>query len=125
EALNTYFASDGLVQKVRAIAKNLQAMGFSVKADDIDARLKAIQVESYKSLKDKSDLFEDGGQIIKLGKHRFSVNTQPLDLTLLSRQQSDGKRVLNLHLTGTDYYEVLNNAELNALRPYWDINIAS
>lgn len=125
DALNTYFASDGLVQKVRNIAKELQAMGFSVKADDIDARLKAIQIESYKSLKDKSDLFEDGGQIIKLGKHRFSVNTQPLDLTLLSRQQSDGKRVLNLHLTGTDYYEVLNNTELNALRPYWDMNIAS
>lgn len=125
EALNTYFAADGLVQKVRNIAKELQAMGFSVKADDIDARLKAIQIESYKSLKDKSDLFEDGGQIIKLGKHRFSVNTQPLDLTLLSRQQSDGTRVLNLHLTGTDYYEVLNNAELNALRPYWDMNIAS
>ncbi|MDN5664652.1 MAG: DNA repair ATPase [Psychrobacter sp.] len=125
EALNTYFASDGLVQKVRSIAKDLQQMGFSVKADDIDARLKAIQVESYKSLKDKSDLFEDGGQIIKLGRHRFSVNTQPLDLTLLSRQQSDGKRVLNLHLTGTDYYEVLDNAELNALRPYWDMSIAS
>ncbi len=125
EALNTYFASDGLVQKVRNIAKELQAMGFSVKADDIDARLKAIQIESYKSLKDKSDLFEDGGQIIKLGKHRFSVNTQPLDLTLLSRKQSDGTRVLNLHLTGTDYYEVLDNAELNALRPYWEMNIAS
>ncbi|MGO3177406.1 DNA repair ATPase [Psychrobacter sp.] len=125
EALNTYFASDGLVQKVRNIAKELQTMGFSVKADDIDARLKAIQIESYKSLKDKSDLFEDGGQIIKLGKHRFSVNTQPLDLTLLSRQQSDGNPVLNLHLTGTDYYEVLNNDELNALRPYWDMNIAS
>lgn len=125
EALNTYFASDGLVQKVRSIAKELQALGFSVKADDIDARLKAIQVESYKSLKDKSDLFEEGGQIIKLGRHRFSVNTQPLDLTLLSRQQSDGKRVLNLHLTGTDYYEVLDNTELNALRPYWDMNIAS
>ncbi|AMT96138.1 MULTISPECIES: DNA repair ATPase [Psychrobacter] len=125
DALNTYFASDGLVQKVRHMAKELQSMGFSVKADDIDARLKAIQIESYKSLKDKSDLFEDGGQIIKLGKHRFSVNTQPLDLTLLSRQQSDGKRVLNLHLTGTDYYEVLDNAELNALRPYWEMNIAS
>ncbi|MGP5407914.1 DNA repair ATPase [Psychrobacter celer] len=125
EALNTYFASDGLVQKVRSIAKDLQQMGFSVKADDIDARLKAIQIESYKSLKDKSDLFEDGGQIIKLGRHRFSVNTQPLDLTLLSRQQSDGTRVLNLHLTGTDYYEVLDNAQLNALRPYWDMSIAS
>ena len=125
EALNTYFASDGLVQKVRGIAKSLQEMGFSVKADDIDARLKAIQIESYKSLKDKSDLFEDGGQIIKLGRHRFSVNTQPLDLTLLSRQQNDGKRILNLHLTGTDYYEKLDNAELNALRPYWDMSNAS
>ena len=125
DGLNTYFAADGLVQKVRAIAKNLQEMCFSVKADDVDARLKAIQIESYKSLKDKSDLFEDGGQIIKLGKHRFSVNTQPLDLTLLSRQQANGKRILNLHLTGTDYYEVLDNAELNALRPYWDMNIAS
>ncbi|MDN5565609.1 MAG: DNA repair ATPase [Psychrobacter sp.] len=125
DGLNTYFAADGLVQKVRAIAKSLQEMGFSVKADDIDARLKAIQIESYKSLKDKSDLFEDGGQIIKLGKHRFSVNTQPLDLTLLSRQQTNGKRILNLHLTGTDYYEELDNIELNALRPYWDMNIAS
>ncbi len=125
DSLNTYFAADGLVQKVRTIAKDLQAMDFSVKADDIDARLKAIQIESYKALKDKSDLFEDGGQIIKLGKHRFSVNTQPLDLTLLSRQQANGKRILNLHLTGTDYYEVLDNTELNALRPYWDMNIAS
>ncbi|WP_227429791.1 DNA repair ATPase [Psychrobacter sp. I-STPA6b] len=125
DSLNTYFASDGLVQKVRNIAKELQQMGFSVKADDIDARLKAIQIESYKSLKDKSDLFEDGGQVIKLGKHRFSVNTQPLDLTLLSRQQSDGKQVLNLHLTGTDYYETLDNPALNALRPYWNMNIAS
>ena len=125
DGLNTYFAADGLVQKVRAIAKSLQEMGFSVKADDVDARLKAIQIESYKSIKDKSDLFEDGGQIIKLGKHRFSVNTQPLDLTLLNRQQNNGNRILNLHLTGTDYYEVLDNAELNALRPYWDMNIAS
>ncbi len=129
DALNTYFASDGLVQKVRRIVQQLQEMDFSVKADDIDARLKAIQVEAYKSLKDKSDLFEAGGQVIKLGKHRFSVNTQPLDLTLLSRQQTDSSlkqtRVLNLHLTGTDYYEALHNSELNALRPYWDMNVAS
>ncbi|GAA0309906.1 hypothetical protein GCM10009129_03880 [Psychrobacter aestuarii] len=125
ESLNTYFASDGLVQKVRRVVKDLQEMGFSVKADDVEARLKAIQVESYKSLKDKSDLFEAGGQVIKLGKHRFSVNTQPLDLTLLSRQQSDGKRMLNLHLTGTEYYEALNDPALTALRPYWDMNIAS
>lgn len=123
-ALNTYFASDSLVQKVRGMVKDLHGLGFSVKADDIEARLKAIQVESFKNLKDKSDLFEQGGNVIKLGKHRFSVNTQPLDLTLLTRE-TDSEKVLNLHLTGTDYYEPVNDPHLNELKPYWDMSLAS
>lgn len=123
-ALNTYFASDSLVQKVRGMVKELHGLGFSVKADDIEARLKAIQVESFKNLKDKSDLFEQGGNVIKLGKHRFSVNTQPLDLTLLTREQN-GEKVLNLHLTGTDYYQAVNDERLNALKAFWDMNLPS
>lgn len=123
-SLNTYFASDNLVQKVKGIVKELQTLGFSVKADDIDARLKAIQVESFKNLKDKSDLFEDGGNVIKLGKHRFSVNTQALDLTLLTRETDHGK-ALNLHLTGTDYYSEVHDPRLNALQAYWDMSLAS
>lgn len=124
EALHTYFASDNLVQKVKSIAKELHELGFSVKADDIDARLKAIQVDSYKNLKDKSELFEAGGNIIKLGKHRFSVNSQPLDLTMITRH-IDNEAVLNLHLTGTDYYEVIDNEQLNSMKQYWDMNLAS
>lgn len=124
DTLNTYFASDNLVEKVRAIAKELQTLGFSVKSDDIDARLKAIQVESFKNLKDKSDLFEAGGNVIKLGKHRFSVNTQPLDLTLLTRDTDSGKQ-LNLHLTGTDFYQEIHEPRLNDLKAFWDMNLAS
>lgn len=124
EALHTYFASDNLVQKVKSIAKELHELGFSVKADDIDARLKAIQVDSYKNLKDKSELFEAGGNIIKLGKHRFSVNSQPLDLTMITRH-IDNEAVLNLHLTGTDYYEVIDDEQLNIMKQYWDMNLAS
>lgn len=123
-ALNTYFASDSLVQKVRGMVKDLHGLGFSVKADDIEARLKAIQVESFKNLKDKSDLFEQGGNVIKLGKHRFSVNTQPLDLTLLTREQ-DGEKVLNLHLTGTDYYQAVHDERLNKLKAFWDMTLPS
>lgn len=124
EALHTYFASDNLVQKVKSIAKELHELGFSVKADDIDARLKAIQVDSYKNLKDKSELFESGGNIIKLGKHRFSVNSQPLDLTMITRHTGD-EPVLNFHLTGTDYYEVIDDEQLNSMKQYWDMNLAS
>ena len=34
------------------------------------------------------------------GRHRFTVNTQPLDLTTVLRDEC-----LHLHLTGTDFYE--------------------
>ena len=63
-------------------------------------------------LVDKSELFEEGGNVIKLGpRHRFSVNTQELDLTLMPRGDQ-----LYLHLTGTEFLEPLQNAELEALR---------
>ncbi|MFW2177294.1 MULTISPECIES: DNA repair ATPase [unclassified Moraxella] len=124
-SLNTYFASDALVQKVKGIGKTLRELGFSVKADDIDARLKAIATDSYKALKDKTELFENDGNVIKLGKHRFSVNSQPLDLTLLSRQNDDNQAVLTLHLTGTNFYQAIDNAELNSLSEYWDMSLPS
>ena len=50
-------------------------------------------------MRDKSELFEEGGDVIRLGpRHRFSVNTQELDLTLMPRGDA-----LYLHLTGTDF----------------------
>ncbi|ASP40633.1 DNA repair protein [Bacterioplanes sanyensis] len=121
DELNTYFASDALVMKIREQVEQLRQLDAAVKADDIEARLKAIKEQALRSLRDKSDIYEDGGNVIKLGpRHKFSVNTQELDLTIIPR---DG--MLNIHLTGTDYYEPIEQAELLALRDYWDMNLES
>jgi hypothetical protein len=43
-------------------------------------------IRPVRSLRDKSELFEAGGNVSKLGlRHRFSGNTQALDLTLMPR----------------------------------------
>ena len=120
DELNTYFSSDAMVVKLRELANQLRELEDSVRADDIEARLKAAKEQAIRSLRDKQDIFEHGGNVIKLGKHRFSVNTQPLDLTVVMKND-----VQTLHLTGTDFYQELDNPELNALRDYWDQSLVS
>ncbi|MGH1472565.1 MAG: DNA repair ATPase [Cellvibrionaceae bacterium] len=121
DTLNTYFASDALVLKVRDLVEQLRELNSSVKADDIESQFKTAKEQALRTLRDKTDIYEDGGNVIKLGPiHKFSVNTQELDLTLIPRK---GK--LNAHLTGTDYFEVIQNAELEELRPYWDLSLES
>lgn len=118
DELNTYFASDALVQKIQELIEQLKALDNAVKADDVDARFKAIKGQALRALRDKSDIFEAGGNVIKLGpRHKFSVNTQELDLTLIPREGE-----LCFHLTGTDYYARVANDELLALRDYWAIS---
>ncbi len=121
DELNTYFASDALVLKVRELIEKLRELDNAVKADDIASRFKAIQEQALRSLRDKEDIYEEGGNVIKLGpRHKFSVNTQELDLTIIPR---DGE--LNLHITGTDYFEPLNHPDLHALKDYWEMALES
>ena len=121
DELNTYFASDALVLKVRELIEKLRELDNAVKADDIASRFKAIQEQALRSLRDKEDIYEEGGNVIRLGpRHKFSVNTQELDLTIIPR---DGE--LNLHITGTDYFEPLNHPDLHALKDYWEIALES
>jgi len=121
DELNTYFAVDSLVAKTRELVERLRALDSAVQADDIDARFKAIKEQALRALRDKTDIYEEGGNIIKLGpRHKFSVNTQDLDLTILPR---DGQ--LNIHLTGTNFYEPIDNLELLKLEDYWELGLES
>ncbi|MGE8212451.1 MAG: DNA repair ATPase [Stenotrophomonas sp.] len=120
DELNAFFAGDPLILKLRELAERLREYKDSVKADDVEARLKGVRDQAVRALRDRTDLFEGGGNVIRLGRHRFSVNTQPLDLTILPR--GDG---LAVHLTGTDYYETLVDPELEALRAYWPVTLDS
>ncbi|MFT4927941.1 MAG: hypothetical protein ACI8WB_004056 [Phenylobacterium sp.] len=121
DQLNTFFASDGLISKLRKLADSLRDLDDSVKADDIDARMKAAKEQAIRTLKDKSEIYEEGGNVIKLGpRHKFSVNTQELDITILPRNDN-----LALHLIGTDFYETIEHEQLNALKPFWALHTPS
>ncbi|BDU15180.1 DNA repair ATPase [Lysobacter auxotrophicus] len=120
DELNAFFAGDPLILKIRELAGRLRALKDTVKADDVEARLKGARDQAVRGLRDRSELFEDGGNVIRLGRHRFSVNTQPLDLTLLPRGDE-----LALHLTGTDFMEPVRSDELATLREFWPITLES
>ena len=117
DELNTYFASDALVLKIRDLVEQLRELDNAIAADDLDSRFKAVKGQALRALRDKTDIFEEGGNVIKLGpRHKFSVNTQELDLTIIPREGE-----LNIHLTGTHYFEPVKHAELLALREFWSI----
>lgn len=118
--LNTYFASDPMILKIAQLTEQLREIDDQIKADDLEAQLKSVKEQGIRSLRDKQDIYVDGGAVIKLGKHKFSVNRQNLDLTLLPKD--DG---LYRHLVGTDYFERIDDDELNALKPYWQQNLIS
>ncbi|HEY0503428.1 MAG TPA: DNA repair ATPase [Lysobacter sp.] len=120
DELNAFFAGDPLILKIRELAERLRTLKDSVKADDVEARLKGARDQAVRALRDRSDLFEDGGNVIRLGRHRFSVNTQPLDLTILPRGDE-----LALHLTGTDFMEPIHSEELAQLREFWPVSLES
>ena len=120
DELNGYFASDPMVMKLRQIAQQLLDLGDSVKSDDLTARLGAARQTSLRGLRDRLDLFEGGTDVIKLGRHRFNVNTEPLELTLVPR---DDRMVV--HITGTDFYQGIEDERFEATRPFWTQQLVS
>ena len=115
DEINGYFAADLMINKVRDIIKQLNDLDDSGKAEELETALKVAREDALRKLKDKLDLYEDGENIIRLGKHKFGVNRQPLDLTIVLK---DGN--LAYHLTGTDFYQELNNPVLLNSRQIWD-----
>jgi Tfp pilus assembly protein PilZ len=120
EELNGYFASDAMVHKLTELSGQLRQLGDSVRADELDSKLKSAKQNAARSLRDKTDLLEDDGNVIRFGPHRFSVNTRPLELTVVPREG-----VLNVHLTGTDFFEPISNPLLEAARELWDQELVS
>jgi hypothetical protein len=120
DALNSYFASDSMVLKLIGLIEEVKNLGDSVKSDDLDSKLKSIKDKALRSLRDNKDIFEDNGRIMKMGKHKFSVNKNNVDLTVVPK--NDG---LSFHLTSTDFYEDILNEEFNSLKEYWNLEVIS
>ncbi|WP_434390801.1 DNA repair ATPase [Melittangium boletus] len=122
DELNSYFASDSMVLKLRQLAQQLLDVQDSVRADEVLSRVKTARQDALRALRDRNDLYEEGSgaPVIKFGKHRFNVNTQSLDLTLVPREGA-----LYLQLTGTDYAQKLEDPALEKFRPLWDQHLVS
>ncbi|MBK8476465.1 MAG: DNA repair ATPase [Opitutaceae bacterium] len=120
DEINALMAADLMVGKVRDLIAQLLDLGDSVKADDLQGRLKSLQQEAVRQLRDKQELFVGGSEVIQLGKHRFNFNTQPLELAVVNR---DG--VPHLHLTSTKYFAPITDEAFLAARDVWDQELVS
>ncbi len=121
--LNAYFASDPMVLKARSLIEELRSLGATVKADDAEGRIKAAREDGLRSLRDRSELYD--GEAVKLGNHRFSVNSQAIDLTMLPRTDADGKLGMWFHLTGTDYFSPVDDPNFNDTQACWEQEVIS
>ncbi|HHG86607.1 MAG TPA: AAA family ATPase, partial [Bacteroidetes bacterium] len=118
--INGYFASDLMIDKVRDIVAQLTELKDTVKAEDLQSRLKTIREDTVRQLKDRQELFVDGQNVIKLGRNHFSVNVQPLDLTVVARDNEQF-----FHLTGTNFFEKIENEIFEATREVWNQDLIS
>ena len=100
DEINGYLATDIMIEKVRDIISDLNELGDSVKGDEVTSKLKKVKEEAIRQLKDRQELYINGKDVIKLGKHHFSVNTKAIDLSIVQKNQS-----LYYHITGTDFWE--------------------
>ncbi|HCE06232.1 MAG TPA: AAA family ATPase, partial [Verrucomicrobiales bacterium] len=118
--INGYMAGDRMIDSIRERVEELQVLDKAGEAEGIQSQLKSIHEEAVRQLKDKQELYVDGQNVIQFGKHKFAVNAQPLDLTMVRRGNDQ-----NLHLTGTQYFDEVTDEAFLATREVWDQTVVS
>ncbi|NDV66320.1 DNA repair ATPase [Bacteroides sp. 224] len=120
EEIQSFYSSDLMVDKVRKLIGDLKELGDISKAENLENSLKTSLEDALRILKDKTELFADGENIISLGNYKFAVNKQLLDMTVVRREDK-----LFYHLTGTNFYHELKNEEINSYQDIWEQDVVS
>lgn len=120
EEIQVFYSTDLMVDKVRKLSEELRELGDVSKAENLENCLKTSLEDALRILKDKTELFADGENIISLGNYKFAVNKQSLDLTVVRRDDK-----LFFHLTGTNFYHELKDEEVNRFHNIWDQELVS
>ncbi|MFC1418403.1 DNA repair ATPase [Streptacidiphilus cavernicola] len=115
EEVHTALAADPMAVRVRAAAAELRALADPVRAAELEDGLTAAAQTAVRALRDRAELSDDGGATVRLGRHRFAVRREPLELTLLP----DGDGGLAFSVTGTGYRRAATDAGLLAGREFW------
>lgn len=120
EEILSFYASDLMVDKIRQLVSDLKELQDVSKAENLENLLKKSQEDALRILRDKTELYVDGTNIIALGKHKFTVNNQALSLTLVNKNGE-----LFYHLTGTSFYQKVNNEQLSSFQDIWNQELVS
>jgi len=120
ESIYAFFSTDLMIDKVRNLVEDLKAFGDVAKAENLENLVKVAQETALRNLKDKTDLFADGQNIISLGHYKFVVNKQVLDLTIVRRNDK-----LFFHLIGTSFYKEVKAESLYQHRAIWEQELVS
>lgn len=120
EEILSFYSTDLMIDKIRHIISELKTIQDVSKAESLENLLKKSQEDALRVLRDKSELYVEGENIIKFGKNKFTVNNQRLGLTLIRRQDE-----LYYHLTGTSFYQKVTAQEINIYKDIWEQEIIS
>ncbi|MBT1687055.1 ATP-binding protein [Fulvivirgaceae bacterium PWU37] len=120
ESIYAFFSTDLMVDKVRSLVDELRDLGDVAKAENLENLVKVAQETALRNLKDKTDLFADGQNIIALGNYKFVVNKQVLDLTIIRKNEK-----LYFHLLGTSFYKQVTAESLYQHRAIWEQELIS
>ncbi|MFI1097419.1 DNA repair ATPase [Streptomyces sp. NPDC020917] len=115
DEVNTCFAADPMAAEHRRIAAELRTMGEPSRAAEVESALAAARQDTGRALRDRLDLYEDGGSTLRLGRHRFPVNPHPFALALVPH--GDG---LAFTISATDYLAPATDPRFAATRRFWD-----
>lgn len=120
EEIQAFYSTDLMVDKVRKLVEDLKNLGDVSKAENLENSLKTSLEDALRILKDKTELFADGENIISLGNHKFAINKQSLDLTVVRREDR-----LLYHLTGTNFFHELKDPSINSYQSIWEQEVVS
>ncbi|RAW02142.1 DNA repair ATPase [Pseudochryseolinea flava] len=120
ESIYAFFSTDLMVDKVRNLMIELRELGDVAKAENLENLVKVSQETALRNLKDKTDLFVEGQNIIALGSYKFIVNKQVLDLTIVRKNEE-----LFFHLIGTSFYKRVSAESLYQHKAIWEQELIS
>ncbi|MFC1410188.1 DNA repair ATPase [Streptacidiphilus sp. N1-12] len=120
--VHTALAADPMALRVRAAAAELRELADPVRAAELEDGLTAAAQSAVRALRDQADLSADGGATVRLGRHRFAVRREPLELALLPDRDGEG---LVFSVTGTAYRRAATSPGLLAGRPFWNQPLVS
>jgi len=111
--LNGYFATNLMVSKLRDLIRQITSLNDSVRSEELEGKLKVLQENAFKQLKDKKELYSEGNTIT-LGRHNFATTLQDPDIVIIYRNEKP-----YYHLTGTKFFQEIDKGQLSEFQEFW------